>query len=190
MEYMGDSHWWNERFKIRKLTIMQHEKCLEEDMKYFSPAGNVLDIACGDGRNAIYLAGLGYHVHAIDFSEEALNRLDYFCKKQNLKVKTDLVDLSGDDVFIDSNKYDVIIINHYRLNPKLYIKLIDCLNTGGFLWINGFREVPNDNPNITKLDILSDKDFLSLCNCTLYDKKSYEIDNRKFIRYIWQKLVD
>lgn len=50
---------------------------------YFSPTGNVLDIACGDGRNAIL------------------------------------------------NKYDVIIINHYRLDPKLYIKLIDCLNTGG-----------------------------------------------------------
>ncbi|MGN0350912.1 MAG: class I SAM-dependent methyltransferase [Roseburia sp.] len=187
MEYMGDSHWWNERFKIRKLTIMQHEKCLEEDMKYFSPTGNVLDIACGDGRNAIYLAELGYDVHAIDFSEEALNRLNYFCKEKNLKVKTDLVDLATWEGFTDSNKYDVIIINHYRLDPKLYTKLIDCLNTGGFLWVNGFREVPNDNPNITKSDLLSVEDFLALCNYTLYNKKEYEIDNRKFVRYMWQK---
>ena len=126
-------------------------------------------------------------MHAIDFSEEALKRLNYFCKKQNLEVETDLVDLSVDDVFTDLNKYDVIIINHYRLDPKLYSKLIDCLNTGGFLWINGFREVPNDNPNITKSDILSDKDFLSLCNYKLYNKKNYEIDNRKFVRYMWQK---
>lgn len=184
---MGDSHWWNERFKIRKLTIMQHEKCLEEDIKYFSPTGNVLDIACGDGRNAIYLAELGYDVHAIDFSKEALIRLNYFCKEKNLEVKTDLVDLSVWDGYTDSNKYDVIIINHYRLDQKLYTKLIDCLKTGGFLWVNGFREVPNDNPNITKSDLLSDEDFLSICDYTLYDKKDYEIDNRKFVRYIWQK---
>ena len=31
MNYMGDSHWWNERFKLRSLNIMNHEKCLEED---------------------------------------------------------------------------------------------------------------------------------------------------------------
>ena len=40
-----------------------------------------LDIACGDGRNTIYLSKLGYDVKAIDFSSEALNRLNDIHKK-------------------------------------------------------------------------------------------------------------
>lgn len=32
MEYMGNSQWWNDRFKARELNIMKHEKILEEDI--------------------------------------------------------------------------------------------------------------------------------------------------------------
>ncbi|MPQ44811.1 class I SAM-dependent methyltransferase, partial [Clostridium tarantellae] len=149
MKYMGDSNWWNERFKIRKLNIMHHEKCLEKDIKFFPKEGKILDVACGDGRNSIYLAKLRYSVCAIDFSEEALTRLNYFSRKENLHIETKLVDLSTNDVFINLDKYDGIIINHYRLNPHLYNKLFRYVNEGGILWVNGFREVPNDNPNIT-----------------------------------------
>lgn len=187
MKYMGDSNWWNERFKIRELKIMYHEKCLEEDIKYFPRKGNILDIACGDGRNSIYLARLGYCVHAIDFSEAALIRLNYFAKKQNLDVRTKLVDLSSNDAFVNLYKYDVIIMNHYRLNPQLYNSIMNHLNIGGVLWVNGFREIPNDNPNITELDLLLEEDFVSLNKYKLESKKLYELGQRKFIRCMWKK---
>lgn len=48
MKYMGDKNWWNERFKMRKLNIMNHEKLLEEDIKYFPSEGKILDVASGD----------------------------------------------------------------------------------------------------------------------------------------------
>ena len=34
MNYMGDSDWWNARFKKRKLNRMIHEKCLVDDIRY------------------------------------------------------------------------------------------------------------------------------------------------------------
>ncbi|WP_419748357.1 class I SAM-dependent methyltransferase [Clostridium perfringens] len=187
MNYMGDSHWWNERFKLRSLNIMNHEECLEEDIKYLTKIGKALDIACGDGRNSIYLARLGYNVYAVDFSKEALSRLNYFAEKEKLNVETKLLDLSIDDVFISLDKYDLIIINHYRLPPQLYKSLMGCLNTDGVLWVNGFREIPNDNLNITESDILSEEDFISLNNYKLENKKLYDIGERKFIKYIWRK---
>lgn len=187
MKYMGDSNWWNERFRGRDLNLMCHEKCLEEDIKLFPINGEVLDVACGDGRNSIYLSRLSYSVNAIDFSEEALTRLNYFSKKENIDIKTRVVDLSTNDVFGSLDKYDVIIINHYRLHPKLYNSLMSHINKGGILWINGFREVPNDNPNITEEDILTEEDFVSLNNYNIIDKKLYETDEKKFIRYIFQK---
>lgn len=54
MKYMGDSEWWNKRFKIRELNVMLNEKCLEEDVKFFHKCGKILDVACGDGRNWNY----------------------------------------------------------------------------------------------------------------------------------------
>ncbi len=38
------------------------------------PPGRALDLACGDGRNAVWLATQGWHVTAVDFSTVALER--------------------------------------------------------------------------------------------------------------------
>lgn len=187
MKYMGDSDWWNTRFKDRKLNIMMHEKRLEDDLIYFPTKGKILDIACGDGRNAIYLARLGYEVIALDFCEEALNRLNYFIEKESLKIQTKLLDLSKDDSFINLDKVEGIIINHYRLKPKLYSNLMNYVNNDGILWVNGFIQIPTDNPNITELDILRESDFTSLNTYRLENKEIYEINQRKFMRCIWRK---
>ena len=37
------------------------------------PKGQVLDVAMGSGRNAIYLAGLGFDVEGIDIAESMLH---------------------------------------------------------------------------------------------------------------------
>ena len=41
-----------------------------------TPRGSVLDLACGSGRHARYLAGLGLRVDAVDRDAEALARLE------------------------------------------------------------------------------------------------------------------
>ena len=178
---------WNARFKDRKLNIMMHEKRLEDDLVYFPTKGKILDIACGDGRNAIYLARLGYEVIALDFCEEALNRLNYFIEKESLKIQTKLLDLSKDDSFINLDKVEGIIINHYRLKPKLYSNLMNYINNDGILWVNGFIQIPTDNPNITESDILRQSDFTSLNTYKLENKEIYETNQRKFMRCIWRK---
>lgn len=101
MKYMGDFQWWNDKFKVRELNLVRHEECLEEDINYFPREREILDIACWDGRNSIFLSRLGYVVRTIDFSEEALNRLNYFAEKENLNIETQLGDLSKNN-FLDN----------------------------------------------------------------------------------------
>lgn len=60
MKYMGDANWWDVRFNDRPLKLIGHEKILEDDINLFAEGASVLDVACGDGRNAIYLARMGY----------------------------------------------------------------------------------------------------------------------------------
>lgn len=159
MEYIGNVKWWNTRFKERKLNLGKQDEKLESDMNFFNNKGKVLDVACGDGRNSIFLAKQGYYVEAIDFSEEALLRL----------------------------KYDLIIINHYRLVKSSYSNLQKHLKEDGLLWVNGFCKVPVDNPRITSNNLLTDEDFEYLSNCSLVSKDIYDDESKDFVRYCWRK---
>lgn len=75
--YMGDSEWWDKRFKNRRNEIMPPENQLKQDIDYFRVAKRFFDLACGDERNSIYLAQMRYEVCAVDFCEEAFIREVY-----------------------------------------------------------------------------------------------------------------
>lgn len=186
MSYMGSQTWWNERFKTRSLHLLQHEHCLEEDLIHFPSKGKILDLACGDGRNAIYLAQLGYDVTAIDFSSEALNRLKYFIKDKDLQINCYLTDLSTSDAFSSLGLFDAIIINHYTLHHTFYPLLMEHLSLGGILWINGFNELSINHSHISSSDLLTYDDFNLMKDYKLLHQKYYEVDSKKFMRIIFK----
>ncbi|MDD5340832.1 MAG: signal peptidase II [Patescibacteria group bacterium] len=68
--------------------------------------GRVLDVGCGEGRNAIFLAEEGFEVTGIDISEEAIVRLQNSAHERNLQIKTFTVDANN---FEFNENYDVII---------------------------------------------------------------------------------
>lgn len=185
---MGNAVWWDERFRSRENVLMPPEAKLELDLKYFEESHKILDLACGDGRNSVYLTKIGYKVYAVDFSIVALNRLKSFARNEGLEIKTKLTDINDiDEVSKLELKVDAIVVNHYRVARELYPVLITLINNGGILWVNGFEEAPADNPNIRERDTLQDNDFELLKNCMLLDKEKYKVGERKFIRYIWKK---
>ena len=186
MEYMGDEAYWNHKFKNRLDEFLQPEKLLLQDIDLFRFGKFGLDLACGDGRNMIPLAQRGHMMTGLDFSEKAIERLRRFSKEQMVHVETFQADLSK-RVFLENlPKFDFIIINHYRMCPDFYLDLIEHLNDGGYLWVNGFAALPISNPDITEKDLLSKKDFEHI-QYMLLDKKEYENGDRKFIRYCFRK---
>ncbi len=70
---IGAAHW-DERYRAHQLVwgVAPNRWVVEELAGV--PAGRALDLACGEGRNAIWLAGLGWQVTAVDFSKVALER--------------------------------------------------------------------------------------------------------------------
>ncbi len=61
---------------------------LVESMKAIDPAGQALDVGAGMGRNALYLARLGWEVTGIDLSGEGLAVMRTGAEKAGLKVHT------------------------------------------------------------------------------------------------------
>ncbi len=58
---------WDALFK-KRIELLPPEDFLVEYQNLLK-GPRVLDLACGDGRNAFYLAELGFQVCAVDFSE-------------------------------------------------------------------------------------------------------------------------
>lgn len=92
-----------------------------------------LDLACGAGRNALYLAGLGYRVDALDVSAEALGRGEQAARAAGLSSAVSWI---GHD--LDRGlppglpDYDFIIILRY-LDLSLVEAAAGHLRPGGHL---------------------------------------------------------
>jgi SAM-dependent methyltransferase len=72
-----DGGWWDEFFADRAKPIAFFKEWPDENLdEWFSGGllspGRVLELGCGNGRNAIYLAGRGCTVDAVDFSAQAI----------------------------------------------------------------------------------------------------------------------
>jgi tellurite methyltransferase len=95
------------------------------------PRGQVLDIAMGNGRNAVYLAARGFEVEGVDISEVAIQNACQLAKEQNTIIKARVADLENDyRIFPDS--YDVIICFNY-LQRSLIPQIKSGLRPGGMV---------------------------------------------------------
>lgn len=167
---------------------METEQQLVKDMGFLKNAKTILDVACGDGRNTIYLAKKGYEVTGVDFSHTALERLAFFCKKENINIDTRCMDLADSSFYQTLETYDVIIVNHCRLASWCYSLLAaKHLKNNGILWINGHRKLSLSTPDIKEKDLIRDSDFEAIKNVTLLNRLDYDNNNKSFSRYIFLK---
>ncbi|GAB2181653.1 class I SAM-dependent methyltransferase [Denitratisoma sp. agr-D3] len=76
--------------------------------------GRVLDLACGRGRHARYLAGRGHQVEAVDWDEEALASLAGIAG-----ITPRQVDLEGGGWPYLSQVFDAVVVTNYLYRPLL-----------------------------------------------------------------------
>jgi SAM-dependent methyltransferase len=97
--------------------------------------GRALDIACGTGRNAIYLAQEGFTVDAVDISDVGIKKL----KDKHPRIRPVCADLDHFD--IAPKRYDLIINIRY-LSRRLFPYIKEGLVSGGVLIFESFMERP------------------------------------------------
>ena len=95
------------------------------------PKGRVLDVAMGNGRNAIYLAKAGFDVEGVDMSPEAVNTALESSRKAGVTIGAHVADLEG-NYQIEKSAYDVIICFNY-LQRSLITQIKDGLRVGGMV---------------------------------------------------------
>lgn len=98
------------------------------------PGGQVLDLACGYGRHARYLAGLGHPVLAVDRDEAALTTVATVAG-----IETRVADLEQGTWPFGALRFDAIIVTHYLHRP-LFADLLAALRPDGVLIYETFAE--------------------------------------------------
>lgn len=72
------------------------------------PNARVLDIGCGQGRDALFIARLGHHVTAVDLASAGIRQLCEDAAKEDLDIQAIVADIR--DV-VPTRHYDVIVID-------------------------------------------------------------------------------
>jgi SAM-dependent methyltransferase len=94
--------------------------------------GIALDVACGRGRNAFWLAARGLAVDAIDRNPEAIAAVRQEAADRGLAVTARVADLETSSSAPAQSCYDLIVVVHYSHRPLLS-RLFAALRPGGVL---------------------------------------------------------
>jgi len=133
---------WNERYAGAGLYLgREPSRFLAENfalIKSLAPGKAALDIACGEGRNSIFLAQNGFDVSGLDISEEGLAKADRWAKADGLAVAFRCIDL---EEFAFTESYD-LIINFNFLLRGLVPMMVDALNPGGLIVFDTILDSP------------------------------------------------
>jgi SAM-dependent methyltransferase len=77
---------WNARYADKELVwTAEPNRLFAAEVSGLSP-GRALDVACGEGRNAVWLAGNGWKVTGVDFSEVALEKAAELARRRGVEV--------------------------------------------------------------------------------------------------------
>ena len=81
------------------------------------PAGDTLCLAEGQGRNAVYLAGLGHAVLAVDRSAVGLEQATALAGRQGVRIETRAVDLAVFD--LGDAQWDTVVSVFAHTPPEV-----------------------------------------------------------------------
>ena len=102
--------------------------------------GYLMEAGAGEGRNAVYAAGLGWDVVAIDQSETGMGKTIALAEKAGVKLQFHLLDVQQLD--LQENAYDAIGMIFLHLPPEerkiLHENLYRFLKPGGTLIMEAF----------------------------------------------------
>jgi SAM-dependent methyltransferase len=122
--------------------------------------GRALDVACGRGRHAIWLAEQGLTTLAVDRDADAVRELSDTARGRGLPLRAEVRDLEGREGPFGpavnpfrGSSYDVIVVVHYLHRP-LFPALIEALAPGGLLVYETFTRAQAARGKPTNPDFL------------------------------------
>ena len=132
---------WNRKYEAKGMDnlnpnpsdwLLEHQRELNQQSK-----GIAIDIACGNGRNSLFLAEMGYEVDAVDISNTAIDWLKSKVEHLLLPVYPVCRNLTPNTL---RKAYYQVVCNFYFLERQLFPEIERSLVSGGLLFFETFTE--------------------------------------------------
>jgi SAM-dependent methyltransferase len=123
---------WEERYRSGNTGAEEHPTSLVVETSGKLRPGRAIDLACGSGRNALYLSQNGWNVTAVDGSETAIDLLRRRSAARGVAVNAVVADLTAESFEMPSGEFDLIVIAYY-LQRDLFPQVKEAVRPGGLV---------------------------------------------------------
>ncbi len=134
---MDAKQYWDKYFTEKPYAFGKGPSDFLSKMAPRLQKGKCLDIAMGEGRNAVYLAQRGFQVKGFDISDTAVQHARSLAKDTGVSLEAERADM---DMFLMGvMQYDTIVMTHFK--PKVvryYSEMIRALKQGGTLLVESY----------------------------------------------------
>jgi tellurite methyltransferase len=151
---------WNRIYHESGQELYSAAQVLTENDFLLPPKGAALDVACGLGNNAVFLAEQGLLVTAWDISSVAIDKLKTYAVREGLKINACQRKITADS--FNECSYDVIIVSRF-LDRSLSGAIIGALKPDGLLFYQTFtREKTSLKPPHNPDYLLAENELLKM----------------------------
>lgn len=139
---------WNRRYSEKDFVwTVDPNRFLTAEVQSLSP-GSALDLAAGEGRNAVWLAEQGWTVRAVDFSDVGIEKGRRLAAARNVADKIDFVVADLRDYQFETDRFDLVVLFYLQLPQNELSPIIEraarAVAPGGT-----FLLVAHDSANLT-----------------------------------------
>lgn len=191
-----DAQDWDERYSQAEMVWGTPPNPVVVEYATSLPAGRALDLACGEGRHALWLATRGWRTTGVDFSSVAIEKARQIATQapRSVRERLDYVvdDITSPDALDDPEGYDLVLMIFVHLDRAqrraLVSHVIDALKPEGILMILGHDTInltqgvggPPDSEILYTPDDLKD-DLDGRLDVTVAERRHRDVEGRTAI---------
>jgi SAM-dependent methyltransferase len=132
--------FWNDRYREEGFAYGTEPNDFIRAQAHLIPPGRVLCLAEGQGRNAVYLAKLGYTITAVDLSPIGLQKAQELAAEQGVSIETQAVDLAEFQIEPDAWQGIVSVFAHVSppIRTRIHGQVVTGLAPGGIFILEAY----------------------------------------------------
>jgi tellurite methyltransferase len=127
---------WNERYQQKEFLFGREPMIALKHLLPHLKLGRAIDIAMGEGRNAVFLAKNGFQVDGIDASSVAIDRAKKLALESQVSVEAKVQNL--DFFLMPLMKFDSVVMGYFRPQARFFSEVRRGLVPGGTFLLEAY----------------------------------------------------
>jgi SAM-dependent methyltransferase len=145
-----DREKWNRKYREKPTLLTSRPPApMVEAYAHAAQGREAIDLACGNGRNTIYLASKGFHVDAVDISAVALADLQARIEQPEIH----LIEADLDSFTPQQEHYDLAVMTNY-LDRELIRRTAEALKKDALFIVETYMAHPDNEKRDSNPDFL------------------------------------